>query len=133
MQAYAGSEVSAIDASALALASLIAPLTGAVLVRQRIIYKSVAVPRLAAIEGSAVRKQGAFIFEDDAGTHNCIATVPAIVESAIMSTGPGAGVLIDQSNADIIAFVETYLGGIWTNPFADDMSVLVAAYLQSRV
>jgi hypothetical protein len=133
MQAPVGTTYEQMDASATVLASIVAPMTGCVLVQQQIRFKAVATPKTAAQIGSAIKRCGVFFFENDDGSRQSLVAIPGILSELLMSDGPGAGVLIDISNSDVADFIELYIDGIWTNPFSDNMSRFVAAYRQSRV
>ena len=127
-----GTTVAVIDASAMAFASLIAPLTGCTLIRQRIIYKAVATPRDVPDVGSTVYSQGVFIFSTGEDTPMELIGVPGIEEEAISDVEPFTGVSIDVTNSDVITFLDTVLEGVYSNPFGDDITSLVTAYRQSR-
>lgn len=124
--------VAVLDAQAISLASFIAPLTGCVLVRQRFIYKAVASPRLSPITGSDVKRQGVFIFEGIDEDKKALVAVPGILDSLLVTDGPGSGTLIDTSLTDVETVVDECIAGIWCNPFGDDIVTLIAAYRQSR-
>jgi len=121
-----------IDASASALASLIAPITGCSLIRQRIIYKAVQNPKQTPTIGSVIVRQGVFIFEDGSGENQNLFTVPGLLDSKLVTTEPGAGVLIDTADSDVIAVISQYVASEFVNPFGVECFELVAAYLQSR-
>lgn len=133
MRGPLGTSYDDMDAGASALASIIAPITGCVLIRQRIIYKAVAVPKPATLDSSPVKRRGVFIFRDGSGGAQALVEVPGILESTLSTDEPGAGVLIDLSNADIAAVVSSIEAGIWVTPFGEDIVSIVTAYRQSRV
>jgi len=120
------------DAEASVLASLIAPITGCALVRQRIIYKAVASPRDVPEVGSTIKSQGVFFFTTGDETPLELIAVPGIAEGVISDEEPGAGVDIDLIHTDIIAFADAVTSNGLTNPFGDAITALVAAYRQSR-
>jgi len=127
-----GTTVAVIDASATALASLIAPITGCVLIRQRILFKAVTNPRDVPDTGSTVKSQGVFIFATSDETPLELIGIPGIEAEVISDVEPGAGVAIDVTNSDIVAFLDACLAGVYSNPFGDAITSLVAAYRQSR-
>jgi hypothetical protein len=127
-----GTTVAVMDAQASALASLIAPITGCVLIRQRIIYKAVADPRDVPDTGSTVKSQGVFFFSTGDDTPYEVVGVPGIDEEVISDVEPFSGVSIDVTNSDVIAVLDVVLAGIYSNPFGDDIASLVTAYRQSR-
>jgi hypothetical protein len=128
-----GTTYSAADAAATALASVVASITGCVLVRQRIIYKAVQSPKLMAATGSSIKRQGVFIFEHNEDGNQELIGIPGILDSVLATEEPGAGVLIDLTNTDVIAFISAYIGLNWCNPFGISQETLVTAYRQSRV
>lgn len=121
----------AFDAS-MALGAVVASLTGAVLLRLRIKYQTRVETRTAADEGASIARCGAFFFSTSDDTALGIITIPGIKSDIILSTGIGAGVLIDLSNADVTAFLAVATNGDYTDVFGDVMGELVAAYRQSR-
>lgn len=125
--------VSEIDASATALASILLPLSGAVLVAQRIKYQWVPETPVAAADGSPIVRAGAFFFNTGEDTPMELIMVRAVKEAIISTDEPGAGVSIDTGHSDVIAFLDTVIDGIFTNPFADDIVSFEDAYIQSRV
>lgn len=133
MRAPLGTTYAEMDASAAALASIIAPVTGCSLIRQRILFKSVAVPRPSADDSSPIVKAGAFFFTSDDEMSQALVTVPGISEDVIVTAGPGAGVLIDLDNSDVVELVTQALDLPLTDPFGVEMDHIVTAYRQSRV
>jgi len=127
-----GSTYADADAAATALASVLLPLTDCVLIKQKIIYQSVEFGPMPAQSGSAIVRQGAFFFDCDDMASQCIITIPSIVDTVLVTTGFGAGIDIEVTNVDVIAFVNALLSGGVTNPFAVPIIDLVEAYLQSR-
>jgi hypothetical protein len=127
------STVEDIDAAATALASIVLPLTGAVLIKQRIKFKNETVPRTDPADSTPIVRSGVFYFSVDPPSPDGLITVPSIKESVISDVEPFAGVGIDRDNSDIIAFADAVLAAGVTNVFGDAFTALVAAYRQSRV
>lgn len=127
-----GTTYAVMDAQASALASLIAPITGCVLIRQRIIYKAVATPRDVPDTGSLIHNAGMFIFSTVGGEPYEMIAVPGILEEVLRDDEPFAGVGVDVGNSDVVAFVASVLAASCTNPFGDVIDALVTAYRQSR-
>jgi len=127
------STVEDIDAAATALASIVLPLTGAVLIKQRIKFKNETVPRADPADSTPIVRSGVFYFSVDPPSPDGLITVPSIKESVISDVEPFSGVGIDRDNSDIIAFVDAVLAAGVTNVFGDAFTALVAAYRQSRV
>lgn len=132
MKAPLGTAYEDMDVSAEVLTSIIAPITGAVLIRQRVIFKAIAVPRAAADDSSPILRSGMFFFENDDGTHQTVLQVPSLLDSVLETTEPGAGVLIDTSNSDVVSFVSAALELPIVDPFGNMMASLITAYRQSR-
>jgi len=125
--------VSEIDASAAALASILLPLSGAVLVAQRIKYQWVPEAPVAATDGSPIVRAGAFFFNTGESTPMELVMVRAVKDAIVSTIEPEAGVAIDTSHSDVIAFIDTVVDGIFTNPFGDDIVSFEDAYIQSRI
>lgn len=133
VQALSSATVSEIDASVTALASVLTPLTGCVLIKQRIKYISKPEIRPTASNSTPIVRAGAFYFDCQLDTPDAIITIPSIKDSIILTAEPLAGVGIDTTNADVIAFIETVIGVNATNQFGDAITALIAAYRVSRV
>lgn len=121
------------DASASALASVLASLTDSVLVRQRIEYKKQSETRATPVSGSTVKRQGALFFTTGDDTSDVIVLIPGIKSDVFQTDGPCAGYCIDLSNTDIVDFSAELISIGVSNPFADVITALVSGYLQSRV
>jgi len=122
-----------IDASATAVASILASLTDAVLVKQRIKYTWVPESRIPASGGASIKRTAAFFFGTGDDTPIALIVVHAIKAALVVSAGVGAGVMIDTSNSDVIAFIDAVVDSIVVNPFDDDVINFETAYMQSRV
>lgn len=127
-----GTTVAVMDAQASALASLIAPITGCVLIRQRIIYKAVETPRSVPDTGSTIVRSGVFVFASEDEASLAIVQVPGILDEMMETTGVGAGFIINLSNPLVISLVDTIIESGVTNPFGVVMTHVLAAYRQSR-
>lgn len=128
-----GTSVDTAAANAEALAAVVLSASGCVLVRQRIVYKVVSEETAPAAIGSSIKRCGVFIFEDIGGDNDNLVQVPGIIDDVLVTDGPGAGILIDQTNANIEAFIGALLDADFVNPFDVECFFLVAAYRQSRV
>lgn len=124
--------VAIMDASATALASLIAPITGAALIRQRIIYKAVQLPKPDADTGSYIFRSGMLFFDCGDDSPFEFITVPAILDAVLLTDGPSAGYGIDLTNSDVTAVVDEMLALNCTNVFGNAVIELIAGYVQSR-
>lgn len=128
-----GTTLDIMEADGALLASLIAPLTGCALIRQRAIFKTVASPRDVPDVGSLITRRGVFYFASDDETSLAIVEVPGLLDEMLESSGTGEGVVIDQSNGYISTLIATIIETPITDPFGNLMSHIIAAYLQSRV
>lgn len=127
-----GTTVAVIDASASAFASLIAPLTGCTLIRQRIIFKAAVSPRDVPDTGSLVHNVGMFIFNSASDAPLELIAVPGILSSVLVTDGPTAGYGIDLANGYVDTLVAAIIENGLSNPFGDDIVSIAAAYRQSR-
>lgn len=131
--APSGLAVSVIEADALAFASIVEPLSGCSLVGIRIKYRTAFEPGIMADGPNPTTRAGVFLFTDDSGDVNGIATVPGIADDVLATDGPGAGILIDVTNESVSDFVTAVLDAGLCNPFAVPFVDLRIAYRQSRV
>lgn len=127
------STVEDIDAAATAIASIVLPLSGAILIKQRIKFRNEVVPRSEPAGSTPIVRSGVFYFSVDPPSPDGLIFVPSIKESVLSDVEPFAGVGIDRDNSDVIAFVAAVIAGGVTNVFGDAFTALVAAYRQSRV
>lgn len=127
------STVTELDAAATALASLLVSLTDAVLIKQRLKYLSARETPDSASGGASIRRTGVFFFNTGDDTPIALIPIHAIKSSVVVSAGVGAGVAIDTTNSDVIAFINAVVDNGLTNPFDDDIIGFDAAYMQSRV
>lgn len=133
LNAQSSATYAEIDASATALASILASLTDAVLVEQRVRYKSAFETTSLAGGDTPITRTGIFFFSTGSSTPDSLISVPSIKDSILVTDGPMEGVGIDLSNADVIAFGDAVVSNGFSNPFGDVFDSLFAAYLQSRV
>lgn len=125
--------VDAIDAKASAVASILASMTGCVLVRQRIKYINTPVYLPVASGGAPITRTGIFFFSVTPPDPDGIITVPAVRDGIISTVPPTAGYAIDLSHSDVIAFASAVVDSGITSIFGDAFTAIVTAYLQSRV
>ena len=125
--------VAEIDANVTALASILASLTDAVLVRQRIKYRSVRETAVPASDDTPLTEAAVFVFSPGDDLPMSIITIHSIKNSIMLDSGFGAGFIVDMTNADVIAFRDAVIDNGLSNPFADDLIALVSAYRQSRL
>lgn len=128
----AGSTAAAAQAGADVLAARVGALSHAVVFRYSIVYRNVEAPRPEPAFGSQVARAGVFVFAGALPDTYAVISVPSIRPEVLLTTGPGAGVLIDPAHPDVIGFVDQVVTGLWCNPFGVDLVALEAAYLQWR-
>jgi hypothetical protein len=108
-------------------------LTGCTLVATRLVYKvEVDLPGPAA-DGSTIKRAGVFIFACTDDVHQALIEVPGILDEVLSTEEPGAGVLIDTTLSSVSDYLSALFDVPVTDPFANDIASLVAAYRQSRV
>lgn len=125
--------VAEIDADATALASILASLTGAVLVKQRIKYRNRPETRPVPASDTPIHEQAVFIFTTTDDDPKAIVQVPSIKESIMLTTGFGAGYIVDLMLTDVIAFIDAAISLPVCSPFSDGATAIESAYRQSRV
>jgi hypothetical protein len=126
-----GVDLDAAVAAGATFRGLVAPCTDAVFVRQSVVYSAVVSPRPIAPTGADSSRVGGLIFSCDTGELDII-ELHGIKDEMLMTTGPGAGLLIDRTNTAIVALVNELISGLWCNPFGYDVLALESAYLQIR-
>lgn len=109
----------------------VAPCTDAVFVRQAVIYGFVEAPKPDPGDESDVTRVGVFIFLT-ASDEYAVITINGIVPGVLLTTGPGAGLLIDVTHTGVAALVDELISGDWCNPFGEQLVSLEAAYVQIR-
>lgn len=125
--------VEQIAANAETLAAIVASLTGAVLVRERIQYRSAIGATSPASGAASIKRTGIFFFSTGDDTPLALVSVPAIKDSLLETSGPREGIGIILTDSDVDTFANAVIDSDITNPFADDIIGLPDAYLQSRV
>lgn len=127
------STVDEIDASATAIASILASLTGCVLIKQRIQYISVVDVPVSASGSSPITETAAFFFRTAGDAPIADIFVKSIKDSVLETSGARAGYGIDMTNSDVIALVNAVVSNNICNVFGDDIHNVIDAYLQSRL
>ncbi len=126
-----GVDLDTAAAAAATFRGLMAGCSDAVFTRQAVVYGAVEAPRPTANPGADGTRTGVFIFsagDDQFG----IIEVPGIIEAALVASGAGAGLLIDQAHPAIAALIEQLVSGLWCNPFGHTLAAVDTAYLQIR-
>lgn len=133
VHALSSSTVTDIDASATALASILASITDAVLIGQRIKYTSVVETPASASGSTPITRTGSFFFRTDFDNPIADIFAKAIKDDAIETSGVREGVGIDITNSDVTAFIDAVIDNGVCNIFGDDIHEFIDAYLQSRL
>lgn len=129
----ASSSVATAVSAGSALAAVVAPLTGAVLVNLRISYQMWPETSTPAEDGSSIVRRGVWYFAPlSSGPYELI-EVPGIREELFITIEPDTGLIVDSTLAQVIAFNDAITTGIATNVFGDDLDAFIVAYRQSRV
>lgn len=128
----AGTTVAAGAAGGLALAGAVGDLSGASVLAYHVVYRGVEAPAPSAPGSNPVAGAGVFVFSCAGTDKYAIVVLPAIAGDLLLSSGPGRGILIDATNADVINFVETMIGSGFCNPFGQQLVALETAFLQWR-
>lgn len=129
----ASSTVEQADASALALASLVVPLSDCAVVRYRIVWRNSDWSTGLTASGAAIKDAGAFIFSDFDEVTAGLITIPGLSAVLLATDGPGAGVLILEDSTEVNNLVDELILMNASNLNGTLFLHLQAAYLQSRV
>lgn len=88
---------------------------------------------ITSVSTSDTRRQGIFIF-GEAPDGLAVVRLPSILESMLTTSGPYAGIAIDQSIPAVAAFISALVSGIGgvvpCDPMAIDLGDIAAAYMQ---
>lgn len=127
-----GVDLATAAAAAATFRGLVAACSDAVFIRQAVVFSAVESPRPEATAGADSTRVGVFVFATESGEYDMV-ELHGIKDSELMTTGPGAGLLIDRDNPAVVALVAELLsGGLWCNPFGQELLSLDAAFLQIR-
>jgi hypothetical protein len=127
-----GATVADGESAAATLTSVVGALSDAQISARFIVFRGHEEPRPVATGTADSAGAGVFVFTCSAPDTYAIVIVPAIRSDLLVVGGFGAGVLIDQSHADVIAFRDAVVEGGFSNPFGLAMTALVAAFYQWR-
>lgn len=124
--------VATIESAATGLVAALSAMTDAEFLRYEIVYNVVPATGVTPPVGSDVLRSGVFIFQDVGSVDIGLVEVASIKDDLLETTGPGAGVLIIQSDSRVLDFAAALYDAGATNPFAVLLGALSAAYRQSR-
>lgn len=110
-----------------------APMSTALIIGADLLIRYAENTNITSVDTSDTRRQGVFIFgESPDGL--AVVRLPSILESVLMTSGPYAGIEIDQSLPAVAAFVAALTNGIGgvipCDPMAIDLGDLATAYMQ---
>lgn len=128
-----GLTVAEIDSGLSLLISAASALSDAQITKQRIVYRR----ENELYDGNHTtgdnKRTGVFIYNTSDNEEYALIELPSLNETLLMATGNGEGVLIDLSISEVTAFIDLLIESGVTNPFAVEITSLLAAYRQSRV
>lgn len=127
-----GSTVADGESAAATLTSVVGALSGAAITSRHIVYRGIEMPRPAPPGVAPVAGAGVFVFSCSDPDTYAVIVVPGIRMDLLVIAGAGAGILIDQAAADVVAFADAMIAGIFCNPFGVQLLELVAAFYQWR-
>jgi nucleoside phosphorylase len=128
----AGTTVAAGRAAADTFTSRVTGLSGTTIDRQFLVYRGAESPMPAAPGPTGLVNAGVFVFSTTTADHYAIVQLPALRPDLLLTTGAGAGLVIDQTAADVIAFTDAMVNGVFCDPFGNQIAALEAAFLQYR-
>lgn len=120
------------QAAAASMRGTLGNIMGTVITRQSVIYSFVnEAPGDPSIY-SILQRVGVFVFSTATAGQYAIIEIPGLTDSWLMTTGPGYGILIDQSKPEIGAFIAEMVSGRWCNKFGYVLTECDSAFLQVR-
>lgn len=119
--------------SAETIATLINPMSDAVLEEIRVRYRNVVEPRPEALIGGVIKRSGVFWYADDLTIPGLILEIPGIKLEVLETDGCLAGLSIVRDNPLVTDLTAAIAGIGAVSPFGDSCTVLINAMLQSRV
>lgn len=128
-----GTTLAIADASALTLASVVLPMTDCVMVKYRIAWRFQYEDNALPESGAGIAQCGVLIFEGDGGVTAGLVAIPSLKDEKLVTTGTGAGVLIELTDTDVLAMIAGILDAECSNALGVQFVDLQTAYLQSRV
>ena len=128
----AGTDVLAAHNAANQFANRVSALSGATIDHQYVVYRGAESPQPAAPGLTSYAGTGVFVFSTTEPGEYAIVQLPAIRPALLLTTGPGAGVIIDQAAPEVTALAEAMISGSYCNPFGYPLAALESAFLQYR-
>lgn len=125
--------IATMDATATALASLIAPMTDASLTKIRFKFKFEVDTPITDAGSNPITVCGVFFCECGVDAPMEVLMLPGIKTSLLIHTGPTSEYAIDLTASDVIALEDGLIAENACNPFGDVITSIETAYRQSRV
>lgn len=122
------SPAAALEAAA-GLATLLRGLSGCVCDEISLTYREIITP--SSNPSRLHNPYGVFIFDTAAPEAYFIAAIPGL-KPALLKPTPDE-MHIDVQHADVAAFISMLTGGLFINPFTDDIASINEAYIQYRI
>lgn len=127
-----GATVADGESAAATLTSVVGALSDAVITARHVVFRGVESPRPAPPGAAPVAGAGVFVFSCSEPDSYAVVVVPSIRLDLLLIAGPGAGVLIDQTAGDVVAFTSAMLSSGLVNPFGVELVALESAFYQWR-
>lgn len=115
-----------------AIRSPLSALSGAILARQSVTYRSIIDNPSAADSGTMVGYYTVLIFSTTNPDEYSMVTIPAIKPEYVLADGPNSGLVLDTLNPAVISLVDNITSGIWCNPFGFGLVELVGTIVERR-
>lgn len=110
----------------------IGAMSGCAFLQQSYVLPAVEVATPNTIPGVVTQQYAVFVFSTTEIGQYAIIAIPGVRFELLMTTGPGAGVLLDTEHAAVAALVAELTNGSWCNQFGYILTELEAAYRQVR-
>lgn len=127
------SSIASLDAVATALASLIAPITDAVLIKVRYSFRAVFEYDISEAGSNPIVFAGLFLFSTTTPSPDDVIIIHGIKDDILLDTGVTADYGVDLTDSRVIAFLDAIIDLGASNPFGDAITDIAAAYRVSRV
>lgn len=117
---YAGITVADGHAAGDSLRGVLGALSGAVVVRQSIVYPFTLQDEGTAWPGSQIENRATLIFECTPADQLLAVSIPAPRSELVLAAGPLAGLALDLTQSNLLALISEIITGLWCNPFGYD-------------
>lgn len=127
-----GSTVADGESALITFTSVIGALSDAAIVSRQIVFRGVESPRPTPPGVAPVAGAGVFVFSCSEPDTYAVVVVPGLRSDLLLTTGPGAGVLIDQAAPAVVTLADVLITGDYCNPFGVQLVALESAFYQWR-